>query len=391
MSTDGSPQKAAEIQYSTDNETYSQLTTISSSNSTYTWDMSSFGEQDVYYKIKTQSINDLWSSYSEPRYIALYTTPNITITAPTGDQSSLPIQVAYTYSGDSGLYKIVVNITDEDGDNIFTGSKDYDGTETSVSDSISLLDVLFEDGVDYTIDIVAQSARGGVANYSTHVTISYDGEDIPDGALVPLVTYDSDDAIAYISFFRDEEDDTFTISHAYLYRVANGEKEFLGEVNEDSTIIDLYAPVNRDYQYHLLQLFSNGNAANVIIEAFNDSPYSFIYWGSNYQNIAKATWNASLSTALSRPEKQFIRYSGRKYYTTYDSKAQEEKQTFTADMEYAELQNFIDMMNFSGSGIWKSSEGRSFDASYELQFQRVEAKYPIDLWHATLTVTRIEG
>lgn len=389
-SRDNSPQKARKLRYYINNA-WTAWTTVTTTDSSYTYDISSLSSQTMKIQLQTQGDNGLWSDSSEVE-VKLCTAPSLIIDSPTGLQTSLPLVVEFIYTDDpvfGAFEEIYLDAIDEEGDVIYSTSTD----DSSITE-ISLMGALFEPEIEYTLQMSARSITGLTASYITTFTVEYSDE-VLEGSLYPVVDNDEETGYAYINISReiaDDDEDPITpadIVHAYLYRNSNAEKVLIQEVEEGMTVIDKYAPVNESYEYELLQLYEDGNASKITVDAVNPCPYSFIYWGKNYDKIAYAQWNPSQSTSLSRPEKTLVRYSGRQYPVAYDSKARQETATFNADLEFEELQDFIRMMNAGGTGIWKSVQGRTFLASFDLDFERVDNVK--DLYKCSLRVTRIEG
>ena len=379
QTVDGSPQIDAEI-YRGNTLVADNLGSATSYNLSYT--MWVVGTHTI--KIRTKGANGLWSPFAI-YVIQIVRRPWIEITEPTGTVSTLPLTLTFFAHG--SLERVNVRILDEDGNEVFTTEKTYI-TPHSEFDSISLMGLLFEPDVQYMIYISGQFDYG-IASQQTSIVVEYDEDADLEGALYAYSEEDNN-AIAYVTIGRDEEEsaEPLEVIKAYLYRDSNGENVLIGEVNENDTITDLFAPVNIQYQYKLLQLFEDGTAATVITDTMIPSNYSYIYWGNNYANIIRAIWNPQISNSINRPEKQLVRYSGRNYPVSYDSKARDEKSTFTAQVEYATLEELIKFMNAGGSGIWKSVQGRCYSASFDMNWQRVDAQYPVDLYDVTLQITR---
>jgi hypothetical protein len=94
---------------------------------------------------------------------------------------------------------------------------------------------------------------------------------------------------------------------------------------------------------------------------------------------------------MKRPEKTQVRYSGRKYPVTYDSKAMDEGFTFNFILtDREQLNNFRYMLRNGGHGIWKSGDGDVYDADFEFDYS---SRYtgPNIYWNCSLSVTRIDG
>lgn len=399
---DGAPQKSANIDvYDGDGVTILSQT-ITGDTNYLDWNVGSTSPSYIEIEISTQGENGLWSGTSLGSFF-LVRRPQILITSPTGSQSTLPVSVNFTYTTSSvdvgtdifqtSLEEVVVEVIDEGGETVFITNKTYNTDTSVITDSISLMDALFVADQDYTLQISGRESNGLTAKHLTNFNVTYTDE-VLDGSLYPIVDNDEDTGYVMVHVSRDIGDDGQTepaaITHAYLYRNANGERELLDEVYDGYEVIDMLAPVNKAFTYELLQLYEGGTAALVVVEAVNPCPYSFIYWGKNYKHIAVAQWNPTQSTNMSRPERTLVRYSGRKYPVVYDSKAREETSNFTADLEPEQLDAFIDVMNAGGIGIWKSVQGRTFKASFDFDFERIESKYQTELYKGTLKVTRVE-
>ena len=200
---------------------------------------------------------------------------------------------------------------------------------------------------------------------------------------------------------------------AYLYRYYRGEKTFIGQYNpnfEDDkdiskSIIDRFCPINNEFSYQLVQITESGYVSFSEFTFKFDSLYWYSYWGPEYDNVAKARWNSNGSANFTRPERQSVRYSGRRYPVIYDSDAMEE--TYSLSVELFEddymtdtlldydtaletINAYRELMLSGGVGFWKSFEGdvyfATFDFSYSVDYMDGIKKYP-----CSLNVTRIEG
>ena len=397
-SLDGSPQKAVRISIYDSNSGLIGTTTIETSDNTFTWSFGDLSPSEIIVEIETQGANNLWSASTDTRFY-LVREPNIVITAPTGMLSTLPISVDFTYSPsgaifDSYLEELTINVLDNEGDIVYTQTVEYSSATTDpFSDSISLMEALFSTDIEYSLQIAARETNGLTAKYNTTFSVEYD-EEVLEGSLYPVAENDEETGIVYITIARDIGDDGLTepadVVSAYLYRNANSERILIGDVGDGDIIEDKLAPVNKDFTYELLQLYGDGTASLIIVDAYNPCPYSFIYWGNNLEKISSAQWNPTQTTSMSRPERTLVRYSGRKYPVVYDSKAREETATFTAVLEPEELDDFIAIMHAGGTGIWKSVQGRTFNATFDLDFSRVDANYNLELYNCTLKVQRVE-
>lgn len=261
---------------------------------------------------------------------------------------------------------------------------------------------------------------GGHTSTGQHVvaTINFKGEhagEIDVTSPIRAIIYselDAEDATNSLSQYIDED-----ATEVYLYRYYRGEKIFIGtftpnftdEESISASIIDKFCPINRDFEYQLIQLTGQEGGERHISYSeatFNfKSLYWYSYWGPSYDNVAKARWNPNGSASYSRPEQQSVRYSGRRYPVIYDSDAVEETYSFNVDLyEDDYMQEYMDddetawetielyrqLMLDGGVGFWKSFDGdvyfASFTFSYTADYTDGIAKYP-----CSLNVTRIEG
>ena len=390
-SVDGSPMDKGYVSlylngaWTTDIETSSQNVRILIPDQ---WNITTPGEYT--WRVKTRCKDGLTSDYSTSTFVAC-TSPTLRIYSPTETVTTLPTSILFGYSDNNpggGIKNITVSIINNEGDTVY---EDFiDGFEST---SIPL-DYLFESEIEYTLRLDILSNLGIRSTAQSTIVVEYSNE-VLAGSLIPIVDVDPDTGYGIVSVSYDAYDDEgdpispANVRYARLFRYSNNEYTFIGEVKDGWQMEDKYAPVNQEFSYRLYQYYYGGQAAIVEVDAYNTSQYSFIYWGSD--NICRAIWNPVQSNAISRPERTLVNYSGRKYPVSYDSKMRSETATFTAELEGSDLDDFIEMMQNGGTGIWKSVQGRAYDAVFDLDWQRVESKYPIDLYRATLKVTRIEG
>ena len=159
-------------------------------------------------------------------------------------------------------------------------------------------------------------------------------------------------------------------------------------VTEGMQVVDRGAPINVGFAYELLMMTRDGRLSVIRDNLIQFSEYWYVYWGDQ---IARAYWNPNGQISLKRPEKTRVRYSGREYPVTYDSKAIEESFSFSFVLvDRDELDNFRHMIRDGGTGIWKSANGDVYDADFE--FDYTAAYYENTLrWNCNLSVTRIDG
>lgn len=404
---DGTPQSCATIRISVNGS--QSDTTIIGSDSYYDLDLSVAGRFNpndrVTWKVKTAGAHPDMSDWSEAYSFKLYAVPEINITSPENGSTieNLPLELAYTYQDDSGTLKQLTLDILTDGESVYSLDIPV-GSGTSGSYTYSLAEYLFENEKSYELMLTALSSTGLQAVNSIGINISYVPVVLQNSFFVDA-DIDVDTGYVYLQISLDEGESEVDpedpdapvyvdspVDHAYLYRVYGDKRVLLGSVSEGDQIIDRYAPVNVPFDYELLEVATTGEIAIVSMEVTVESEYWYVYWTNDKgDQIARAMWNPSGSVSLNRPERKQVRYSGRKYPVTYDSKAMEEKYSFTAVItDRNELNAFRQMMNDGGQGFWKSADGDVYKADFDFGYS---ADYTNDTlyWSASLEVARIDS
>ena len=392
---DGSAQESAQVRYALNGGAWTTVTLTTQSY--YTLDISGYSALDVIsWQARTKGADDDYSDWSVTSTFKVITRPDLTFTSPdNGDViTTLPITLGWTYSDLSGtLNQLTVDIKQ---DGRLQSTIDIPvASGGSGTYSYPLAEFLFQNGTVYSITATALSSSGFTAVADIAVTIQYT-EVALDGGLFPTVTFD-EDAIATVVAERDVTPDDqgnipepVEMSQCYLYRVYDGQRELIASgLDEGSQVRDKYAPVNVWYQYEMLMLTTGGEVSVVSTDAFQASTEWFVYWGGN--GIARAEWNPDGSVSMKRPEKTQVRYSGRLYPVTYDSKAMEEGFSFSFILvDREQLNQFRYMLRDGGHGIWKSGDGDVYDADFEFEYSSTYYESTLK-WNCSLSVTRIDG
>ena len=391
---DGSAQEAAQVRYALNGGAWTTVTLTTQSY--YALDISGYSALDVIsWQARTKGADDDYSEWSTTSTFKILTRPDLTFTSPDNGSviTTLPITLGWTYNDLSGtLNKLTVDIKQ---DGRLRATIDIPvGAGGSGTYSYPLAEFLFQNGTVYSITATALSSSGFTAVADIAVTIQYT-EVALDGGLYPTVTFD-EDAVATIIADRDVTPDDggnipepVEMSQCYLYRVYDGQRELIASgLDEGSQVRDLYAPVNVWYQYEMLMLTTGGEVSVVSTDAFQSSTEWFVYWDGG---IARAEWDPDGTVSMKRPEKTRVRYSGRKYPVTYDSKAMEEGFSFNFILvEREQLNQFRYMLRDGGHGIWKSGDGDVYDADFEFDYSS-QYTGPTIYWNCSLSVTRIDG
>ena len=395
--TDGTPQESATVQYRLSGA--SSWTTVTTTESYYDLSIGSFAANDVIeWRVSTKGAFTTASDYSGTSNFVIYAAPSVTFSEPDNGSviTNLPLDLAFDYSDESGtLAALTLSILKGD-ETVYTEELDVDAPYEYTLDGF-----IFDNDTSYQLLVTAQSTTGLESTDAIGVTVGYVPVRLTNG-LLPDVILDGQTGMATISLALDESPNetadpdadepivvNSTVSSAYLYRVVNGQRTLLASgLNEGDQVIDMYAPLNAVFTYELLMVAASGQILLVQVDEYLESTYFFCYFGGD---MARALWNPSGSVDLSRPEKVQIRYSGRTYPVTYDSKAI--GQTFNlsfAITERNELDAFIRLMESGGQGVWKSADGDVYAADFAFSYSSEYSNNTI-VWQASLATTRIDG
>lgn len=383
-STDGSPQRQAELQYKIGSGTWQ--TVSNTTEAYYSFSLSGRSANEIItWRVRTKGSHVDWSDYSEEYSFKLLQKPEIHITSPDNADviETLPLILEYSYNDNSGtLQELEIDII-----------KDAEIVKTYVDENregtFSLAGFLFGNEENYGIRVRALSSSGLRADDIISVSIQYALTEVEGGLILSL--YDDENGYVYISAMRDVTDDIepVDIAEAYLYRLHDGEREFLGTIEEDNQIVDKLAPINADYNYEFMQLLNSGELVLTRYENSIETNYSFIYFD---EEIFKAIWNQELGVSIDRPERIEVRYDGRRYGVSFDNKAVEETCNFTTDLDDREelIRLKMLMRKGNGQGIWKSADGDSYHANFKMTYN-TDLINEEQIWRISLSVTRIEG
>lgn len=397
--TDGTDQESAAIRYKKeDASTWNEISIGAVSYYDLTVDAETFAPNDkVTWEVSTKGAHSSYSDWSDEATFIVYSKPEITFTALANPVTNLPIGLEWTYNDACGtLSALTLNVLRDDE---IEKTIDIDvGTGESGTYTYSLADFLFENNTSYELQVTARSSTGLTSTDELGITIEYVPVELT-GKLLPDVDLDEETGHAIITISEAEEVEGGTdvpgqiiedspVAAAYLYRLVDGERVLLAQVEAGDQITDRYCPLNKLFSYELFQVAESGQISFVQEEVELDTDFWFVYWKDS---IARAIWNPTGDVKLSRPEKVQVRYSGREYPVTYDSLAMGETFSFsTTIVDRSELDAFRAMMRDGGQGVWKSCDGDVYAADFDFSYS---AKYSdISLtWECKLEVTRIES
>ena len=394
---DGTSQTAAQIQYLINDVYHTTVTLTTAAYYDLTLDPAVFSANDqIKWRVRTKGADADYSEWSEYSMFNLVTKPVIEFISPENSATieQLPIELSWTYTDDSGLLESLTLDILRNGEVEKTIDLSEVEPEAGVY-SYQLSEFLFENNEDYELRATAVSDTGLSSVDIVDIYIDY-AYVVFQNSLFADAEFDEETGIATITLSADEAEPSegdivvdSPIVNAYLYRIVSGKRELVaGNLVEGSEFEDKYVPVNVPVTYELLEIAQNGQIALVTMEYTFESIYWYVYYGDK---LARAIYDPSGSVSVSRPEKEQVRYSGRKYPVTYDSMAIEETFQFsgvTDDRD--ELNNFIEMIREGGQGVWKSADGDCYAADFGFSYS---SEYTQDhlRWSISLDVTRIDG
>ena len=420
---DGTSQKSAELQYKrARDEEWTNVTIEDGTKAYYDLPVNSiFSPNDeVTWRVRTKGEHPEFSDYNEHTFKVLHK-PVATITTIDNldEISHLPLVVGWTYEDLSGtLEKVKMEIYYYDE---LDRTIDIDPATLETENQYVLKDYLFIDAARYSIKLLLISTSGMDTTTAVTFSIAYEQMMLTNGfSLVP--SFDPDTGFCTLSVQRtldpgqESEDEGIVRSDArvkqfYVYRIFENEFELvlqqdvrLEDYNEKSgyDFTDLYAPINIEYEYKLLQVTELGEVSvSYSSIMYNESLWWYIYYGDT--EIIKVKWNPQGSVSLGRPQRQEVRYSGREYPVIYDSSANEETYSLSfallgenVDEGSGEpsgkevLQQLKEFMRLGGVGIWKSFEGDVYYAKFDFSYNANYAEIAIPMWNCSLNITRIE-
>lgn len=405
--TDGTAQTAAQIEVTAGDST--RTIQISDGTQYYDLSLSNMSAGDVVsWRVKTKGAYYYYGAFCEAGNFTVKARPDIHFTAPNnGDViTNLPIELAWTYGANSGLLQALTLEVLQSGQVVYTADVPV-GTGEPGQYTYSLAGYLFDNDTSYGLRVTALADNGLTAIDEIGISIEYVSVRLQDSFFIdPEIDDDTgivrllvsvDESPVVVDPDPDAEEPEYIdspVDHATLYRVVNNHRVLLQDnVQAGDEFTDMYAPLNMTYQYELVEVATTGEVALIDMDVTIDSEYWYIYWGADNGNIARVHWAPNGSVSLSRPEKELIRYSGRKYPVSYDSKAIEETYSYSGivtDDEVDQLDALRRMVQDGGQGIWKSCDGCVYKAGFEYNYSSDYTQDRIR-WDISLNVTRVDS
>lgn len=383
---DGSPQSAAQLRYSVDGGATwvatIQLTTAQSYSLTHAFALN----DNVTWQVRTKGVADDYGDWASSSTFAIYKSPSLSISAPTGTIVGVPVNYQLSYSDDSGQFASGT-VSVYDGNALIYSEPLEMPTAGTIVGAIYPSEFLPVDGKTYTFKFAA--ASNTTLTTTAQVSIPVDMEAPYIGKV--QVTNDPDTGYASVVYGWDSSAGGQPVASATLYRISNGvRKQLATTTTNDASCLDMYAPLNTDYTYLVVTVGVN-EAINQY-EKVNrlDTGYWFAYYGDG--KIAKAKWNPNGSRTVSRPERTRVHYIGRKDPVSYDGTAVDDESSIewrVVEREYALA--FLDMVREIGRGVYKSGVGEVYHADFDSA--SVSSDFHKNQPYGTLTlpIVRIDG
>jgi hypothetical protein len=385
---DGSAQTAYQLRYAKNGGSWTTLSGTTASSRTVALSGFSVGDS-VTWQVRTKGADASYSGWSASQTFTVYTAPSVSITSPTGTITGMPVTVSSTYSDMAGFSCVSSSLAlKRDGRTLYT--EDMGG---SMSATITQGEFLPENGASYTLEVTVRSSSGLTASSSS----TFDVQWTPPVA--GELNISNDPETGYVSLIATIPEagsgEVAAISISVSRVNADGTITTLLTDGEGNTgIVDMYAPLNTDYQYAVTTKASSGAVHTVYVDNRLESLYWFAYWvdPDGVQRTAKAKWNPSNGgIQIARPSKTRVFYAGRRDPVSYDGAAVSLAET-PAWMLIGkdETDAFVRLVNDGGRGVYKSCDGWVYHADFDLT---LSPSYTAMGYYggASLNVTRIAG
>lgn len=356
---DGSAQTAAQLQYSTDASTW---TTVQLEGEQAAAVANSFAlNATVYWRVRTKGVHADYGPWSGNRAFYVRQPPQLAFTSPDATVRNVPISVAIKYVDASGvLADMNLQVTDRTGAVLFERAMG-----TSVTTEIAKEEWMPDDGGEYRLVATARSTSGLQTVQAYDFEVSFE---LPKRASLQVES-DIERGYAELKCIVDEAGEGQAVVGMTVWRVANGVETVLGtDLMDGATIVDKYAPLNREYSYRVVAYALSGAARSTVHPGSIKTPYSFFYYGDS---MARGMFEPTESRSLKRSGRTLKRYIGRTLPVLYDSGGIEDTRTWTAHVIGEEEVAAFDELMQQPRCIFKSVAGDVFHAAVDVDIDPV--------------------
>ena len=331
----------------------------------------------------------MWSNWTDTSTFSVYDPPTITITQPSATITDMPINYAFTFTDDNGQFASgTLDVYVMNPDSTIGGLKYHETLGSTPSGTITTEEFLPETGKSYAFYFDVASSTTLTASAYVIRLVSM----VPPRHGTLTAANDANTSYATLTVGWDNNTGSTAAVSADVYRVNDDARTLIASgLTNGSTVIDKYAPLNKQYKY---QVVTFANSGAFYVAEFNNTIETnrwFVIWdGGNKEAWAK--WNPTGSYELTRPQKKRIHYVGREYPVSYDGTALDEVHTisFTVLDRDSWSNEFVTLMHDGGRGYYKSVDGKTFWADVEID-NTPHYTSITKMGTVSLTITRIEG
>ncbi len=375
---DGSAQSAAQLQYSTDAKTW---TTVQLADAQTVVVANSFAlNATVYWRVRTKGVHSDYGPWSGNRAFYVRQPPQLAFQSPEPVVRNVPISVAIQYvDASGGLADMLLQVTDRSGSVLYERAMG-----TSASCSVAKEDWMPDDGGEYRLVATARSTSGLQTVQRFDFAVSFE---LPKRASL-RVESDIERGYAELKCLVDEAGEGQAVVGMTVWRIANGEETLLGtDLVDGATIIDRYAPLNREYSYRVAAYALSGAARTTTHPGSIKTPYSFFYFD---EWIARGMFEPKETRSLKRAGRTLKRYIGRTLPVLYDSGGIEDTRAWSAHViGEEEVLAFDNLMQWPRC-VFKSVAGDVFHAAVDVDIDPV-LELPGSHADVTVSIQRVDG
>ena len=310
---DGSAQTGAQIEltrwYSGDGSgAVPNTIPVTGSTTSYPIEIASFtGAWRI--RVRTKGLHADWGAWSVPVTCSVHNPPSIVVTAPGGDITASPFDVAWSVSDRTGVSEQTVTVSGGNGGASLTVPPSQTGV------TVGSADYLPADGEQVTITVSVRGGSGLTGSASILRTVSY----TPPAA--PSATVTQDDMLRAVIAVR--------------YGSGSGPATVgvdVSRVDEDGTVtpivtglvdgqqgIDPLPPLNTSIAYRLTAWAGSGASASTDVPATVESSHNALSFGADAGVVLPLGWSVSSQRDVTHDTVAYDFADDSPYETVYDS------------------------------------------------------------------------
>ncbi len=375
---DGSAQTAAQLQYSTDASTW---TTVQLGSEQAASVANSFSlNATVYWRVRTKGVHEDYGPWSGNRAFYVRQPPQLAFLSPDPTVRNVPLSVSIQYIDASGaLADMQLQVTDRSGTVLYERAMG-----TSVLAEIAKEEWMPDDGGEYRLVATARSTSGLQTVQAFNFEVSFE---LPKRASLQ-VEADIERGYAELKCIVDESGEGQAVIGMTVWRSANGVETMLGtDLMDGATLIDRYAPLNREYSYRVVAYALSGAARATVHPGSIKTPYSFFYYG---ESMARGMFEPKESRSLQRSGRTLKRYIGRTLPVLYDSGGIEDTRSWSARVIGEDEVSAFDALMLYPRCIFKSVAGDVFHAAVDVDIDPV-LELPGNHADVSVSIQRVDG